>query len=126
MRSLIKFLLIVVLIIAFLFNYRILSTKGFVKINEQFNSSLLSIQFIEYYNNPLKETSADMPTYIVIVHTDQEDYLTGAEQDDISFIRGLDYLAGSGAVKNITPWHWAFFLGAFVIILIFPHKRKAH
>lgn len=126
MRSLTKFLLIIILIIVFVFNYRILTAKGLVKINEQFNSSLFSVQSVEYYNNPLKGTSNDMPTYIVIVHTDQYDYLTGAEQEDITVIRGLDYLAGSNAVKNITPWHWAFFIGAFLIILLFPHKRKAN
>lgn len=127
MSGFVKFLLVVVLIVGLLFNYKILSPRGFVNFEEPDMKAIefaMSIKSIEYYKNPMAVKENADKSYIVIFYTNEGNYLSIVNGSDIPVFRALELVVGSEKVKEIEPWHWGYFLGAFIIVLIIPSSTR--
>ena len=128
MKKFIKLLLIILLAIIALWNYKIISFNGgfkFINTNnqdipiEEQIKELTNIEGIYYYKNPFNSEE-----YVVVLETKDKLYLDNCNEDE------LKVLEISGAIiKNIKPqaisiFPWWGYGIIFLVILVLPTKKR--
>ena len=128
MKKLIKLILIVVVVMFALVNYRIFSfNKGFCKTQiegkniSQAISTLTGIKKIEYYEKTIKD---DEYTYKVYIVTNQDSYLLDATQEDIDSFSVLGIFSEKLQPEKINPIPFYIEIVICIIILAIPSGNR--
>lgn len=127
MKTFIKFIFIVAVVLFGLVNYRLLSfSKGFSNFKfddtdaEKTIYSLISINKIEYYNNPLPNSDG----YVLFVETANENYLFSGDGDDIKALSVGGVLAKNLTPNKIAPIPFWVEIIVVIVILFIPTRRR--
>ena len=143
MRVFIKLILLSIITIFALFNYRVLNfDKGFSKTNlnnmgvVEVLTTVSNIEKVEYYKMPFmsENNSPDRPSYYqsfdyiyrVYIVTSEDAYLLGATADDIRAFKTLGIFSKNLSPNKITPIPYVVEIIAGLILICIPFgKRKA-
>lgn len=127
MKGFIKLVLLVVIIMFALINYRVFTfQKGASKTSIenkniiQVASTISSITKIEYYERTIPN---DDYKYKVYIETNADAYLLEAKQEEIDALNGLGILSGSLKPQKISPIPFYFEIIAGILVIAIPFGK---
>ena len=131
MKNLIKLILLVGVIVFALFDYRVVSSKGFSKFDMTEDKSLVeflqtlgSIEKIEYYKNIFPNDYK----YLLYIETKDESFLFNAENEDINGLNVAGFLIDKLKPVKIDPIpiYVEIVFGSLILFSFFvpDNKRK--
>ena len=129
MKNLIKLILLVGVVVFALFDYRVISLKGFSKFDMTEDKSLVeflqtlgSIEKIEYYKNIFPNDYK----YLLYIETKDESFLFNAENEDIDGLNVAGFLVDKIKPVKIypIPIYFEIIIGSFILFTCFSFNQN--